>query len=234
METCNGQGIHSLAFGRPARGHCRVGGDPRHLTRSNATIYVTRSTAAADAAVVPGASTAMGAESDSKRRFTPLQGSRVMKTLAAALIAAACLAAPTESQAAFSLFSIFAQPRVQVVATVSVSRQEMFLEIDENGRTRTALIWKVSTGRPGLDTPQGSFQPTWLDADHKSDQYEDAPMPFSVFFSGGYAVHGTDFTQGLGMRASHGCVRLSPENARTLFNLVKTYGKSNTRIVITD
>ena len=166
---------------------------------------------------------------------TTREGGNTMKTIAAIVTAAALFfGAVTESQASFSPLSLFTQSRVQVIATVSLSQQQMFLEINQGGRTKTALIWKVSTGRKGLETPQGAFKPTWLDANHKSDQYEDAPMPFSVFFSGGYAVHGTDFTQGLGMRASHGCVRLSPENARTLFNLVKTYGKSNTRIVITD
>src|SRR5262249_33299394 len=144
------------------------------------------------------------------------------------------LATASETQANFSPFSIFTQSRVQVVATVSVSQQEMFLEVHEGGRTTTALIWKVSTGRKGLDTPQGSFQPTWLDANHKSDQYEDAPMPYSVFFTGGYAVHATEFTKRLGTAASHGCVRLSLENAQTFFNLVKTYGMSNTKIVITE
>jgi lipoprotein-anchoring transpeptidase ErfK/SrfK len=157
-----------------------------------------------------------------------------MKTIAAIATAAAlCLGAAGHSEAGFSPFSFF-QPHAQVVATVSVSRQQMFLEVDEGGRPTTALIWKVSTGKPGLDTPQGSFHPTWLDANHKSDEYEDAPMPYAVFFSGGYAVHATEFTRRLGTPASHGCVRLSLENAQTFFNLVKTYGAANTRIVITD
>src|SRR5262249_34433444 len=117
-----------------------------------------------------------------------------MKTLAAILISTCLLGFPGESQAGFSPFSIFAPARTAVTVTVSISQQQMFIQVDENGRTRTALIWKVSTGVPGLDTPEGSYTPTWLDADHKSDQYEDAPMPFSVFFSGGYAIHGTEFT----------------------------------------
>jgi len=59
-------------------------------------------------------------------------------------------------------------------------------------------------------------------------------MPYAVFFTGGYAVHATEFTRRLGTTASHGCVRLSLENAQTFFNLVKTYGASNTKIVITE
>jgi len=158
-----------------------------------------------------------------------------MKTIAAIVTAAALFfGAATESQASFSVFSLFAFSRAQVIATVSVSQQQMFLEVKEGGKTKTALIWKVSTGRKGLDTPQGSFNPTWLDANHKSDEYEDAPMPYAVFFSGGYAVHATEFTKRLGTPASHGCVRLSLENAQTFFNLVKTYGMTNTKIVITE
>jgi lipoprotein-anchoring transpeptidase ErfK/SrfK len=158
-----------------------------------------------------------------------------MKTIAAILTAAALFfGAASESQASFSVFSLFAFSRTQVIATVSVSQQQMFLEVKEGGQTQTALIWKVSTGRKGLDTPQGSFNPTWLDANHKSDEYEDAPMPFAVFFSGGYAVHATEFTKRLGTPASHGCVRLSLENAQTFFNLVKTYGMTNTKIVVTE
>ena len=134
-----------------------------------------------------------------------------MRGLAAILTAAALFfGAAGESQAGFSPSRPSpACHRIQVVATVSVSRQQMFLEIHENKRTRTALIWKVSTGRPGLDTPMGSFQPTWLDVDHKSDQYEDAPMPFSVFFSGGYAVHGTEF-----MKASARARRMAASGSR--------------------
>jgi lipoprotein-anchoring transpeptidase ErfK/SrfK len=158
-----------------------------------------------------------------------------MKTIAAIATATALFfGAATESQAGFSPFSLFAQSRVQVIATVSVSQQQMFLEVNEGGRTKTALIWKVSTGRKGLETPQGAFKPTWLDAKHKSDQYEDAPMPYAVFFTGGYAVHATEFTKRLGTPASHGCVRLSLENAQAFFSLVKTYGMTNTKIVITD
>ena len=159
-----------------------------------------------------------------------------MRGLAAILTAAALFfSAAGESQAGFSPVSAFSGlPSIQIVATVSLSEQQMFLEVRDGKRTKTALIFKVSTGRKGLDTPMGAYKPTWLDIDHKSDQYEDAPMPYAVFFSGGYAIHATEFVKRLGTPASHGCVRLSPENAETFFNLVKTYGRANTKIVITD
>jgi lipoprotein-anchoring transpeptidase ErfK/SrfK len=158
-----------------------------------------------------------------------------MRGLAAILTAAAIFFAAGEGHAGFSpvsMFSGFNQSRMQIIATVSVSEQQMFLEVTDGKHTRTALIWKVSTGRKGLETPAGAFKPTWLDIDHKSDQYEDAPMPYAVFFRGGYAIHGTYEVGHLGRPASHGCVRLDTGNAATLFSLVSQYGYGNTSIVI--
>ena len=104
--------------------------------------------------------------------------------------------------------------------------------IDAMGIKQT-VTWKVSTGRAGFDTPTGEWTPTWLSIDHHSKTYDDAPMPFAVFFTGGYAVHATEAVRRLGEPASHGCVRLSPENAAVFFKLVESYGKRHTRIVIT-
>jgi lipoprotein-anchoring transpeptidase ErfK/SrfK len=70
----------------------------------------------------------------------------------------------------------------------------------------------------GFDTPRGSYKVSWLDEHHKSKQYNDAPMPYSIFFNNGRAIHG--FAGGVGGPASHGCVRLSTGNAKTLFRLV--------------
>ena len=92
--------------------------------------------------------------------------------------------------------------------------------------------WKVSTARWGYSTPNGTFRPQWLARMHFSKKYDDAPMPFSVFFHSGYAIHGTEAIGRLGRPASHGCIRLHPDNAETLFNLVKQHGKANSRIVI--
>jgi lipoprotein-anchoring transpeptidase ErfK/SrfK len=80
----------------------------------------------------------------------------------------------------------------------------------------------VSTGRPGFDTPNGTFWALARDKDHKSNEYEDAPMPYSIFFTRtGIAVHGTK-SKGLGKPVSHGCVRLSVEHAAALWDLVAT------------
>jgi lipoprotein-anchoring transpeptidase ErfK/SrfK len=152
------------------------------------------------------------------------------KILAAIVVTVAVLGFAAPSQA--GLLSIF-QPKPKVVATVSITQQKMFLEVtDSRGQTQS-YVWDVSTGTTGFETPTGKYRPTWLSKDHRSKQYNDAPMPYAVFFMGGYAIHGTDAIAKLGQPASHGCVRLAPENAAVFFNLVETYGKFNTRIIVT-
>ncbi|HET7717503.1 MAG TPA: L,D-transpeptidase [Bauldia sp.] len=155
-----------------------------------------------------------------------------MKKLIAALAiaAAAIVGFATPSQA--GLLNIF-NPKAKVVATVSLSEQKMFVAVTTNrGETQT-FVWDVSTGAEGFETPTGKFTPTWLSKNHKSKQYDDAPMPYAVFFNEGIAVHGTEAISMLGKPASHGCVRLAPENAAMFFDLVETYGKFNVKIVVT-
>ena len=101
-----------------------------------------------------------------------------------------------------------------LVARVSLSSQTM--TVSQNGFVR--YRWKVSTARKGYVTPQGSWSAKWLSRDHRSRKYDNAPMPYAVFFNGGYAVHATFDLKRLGRPASHGCIRLHPENAgRILF-----------------
>jgi lipoprotein-anchoring transpeptidase ErfK/SrfK len=90
--------------------------------------------------------------------------------------------------------------------------------------------WRVSTARPGYRTPVGKYRPTRLERMWYSSKYENSPMPYSIFFRGGYAIHGTYDTKRLGRVASHGCVRLAPENARRLYNLVLKHGSGNVSI----
>lgn len=92
--------------------------------------------------------------------------------------------------------------------------------------------WPVSTARRGYRTPVGTYKPYRLERMHYSRLYDDAPMPYSLFFRGGYAIHGTTEIGNLGRAVSHGCVRLSPDNARTLFELVQSHGTQNTTIEI--
>jgi len=118
----------------------------------------------------------------------------------------------------------------KLVAQVSISQQRMQVLVDG----RPAFEWKVSTGRKGYGTPKGSYKPTRLEEMWYSRKYDNAPMPHSVFFHGGYAVHATNFVKRLGQPASHGCVRLHPEAAADFYQLVETFGAANTSIVITE
>lgn len=166
-----------------------------------------------------------------------------MKTFATTLAAAALVGFSSPS-AALTPLNILPQalasaPKFipggpQVKATVSVKDQRMDLIVVTGPGETLAFTWKVSTGRKGFDTPTGSFQPTWMSEFHRSKTYDNAPMPHAVFFTGGYAVHATEYVGNLGRRASHGCVRLAPENAALFYGLVASYGKANTQIVITD
>lgn len=115
-----------------------------------------------------------------------------------------------------------------VLAKIDVSEQRMKVYVD--GRVR--YTWKVSTGRGRYRTPRGKFGPTRMHTMWHSRKYHWAPMPHSIFFYRGYAIHGTTDIKRLGRPASHGCVRLHPDNARRLFSLVKRHGTRNTRIQI--
>jgi lipoprotein-anchoring transpeptidase ErfK/SrfK len=116
----------------------------------------------------------------------------------------------------------------QIVAKVSISEQKMRVMVDG----RQAFEWKVSTAGKGYVTPTGSFKPTRMHEMWYSRKYDNAPMPHSVFFHGGYAVHATPHVKRLGRPASHGCIRLHPDNAEEFFELVRAFGPQNTEIVI--
>ncbi len=94
--------------------------------------------------------------------------------------------------------------------------------------------WPVSTGLRGHDTPAGVFQPFRMEKDHFSREWDDAPMPHSIFFTqDGHAIHGSFQVKRLGQPASHGCVRISPQNAAILWKLVREEKMANTRVVLT-
>lgn len=117
----------------------------------------------------------------------------------------------------------------RIVARVSISRQE--IEIYHEGRK--IYQWPVSTARQGKITPVGTWNGAqWLSKNHRSSLYNGAPMPYAIFFNGNYAIHGTDQVKKLGRPASAGCVRLHPDNARILFNMVKAEGKPNLRVEV--
>ena len=110
--------------------------------------------------------------------------------------------------------------------TISKSQQMMQVDTDEG-----TYQWPVSTARKGYYTPTGTFTPYSLQTMHYSKKYDNAPMPHSIFFSGGYAIHATPHVGNLGRPASHGCVRLSPSHAATLYEIVGR-DRNNTTIRI--
>lgn len=115
------------------------------------------------------------------------------------------------------------QPQ-RVVVRVSISRQ--VLEVFHEGRK--LYEWPVSTARKGKITPTGKWTGAqWLSKNHRSSLYNGAPMPYAIFFNGNYAIHGTNQISKLGRPASAGCIRLHPDHARILFNMVKSEGKKN-------
>jgi lipoprotein-anchoring transpeptidase ErfK/SrfK len=115
-------------------------------------------------------------------------------------------------------------------ARVDISSQRM--TVTQYGRV--LYTWPVSTARAGYVTPRGSYRPYRLNRMWYSRKYEMSPMPYSVFFRGGYAIHGTNYVKSLGRPASHGCIRLHTANAATFFSMVKQAGPGNTRIYVVD
>ena len=123
-----------------------------------------------------------------------------------------------------------ATARASVVVHIQLSRQVMTVEVDG----QTMGNWPVSTARPGYRTPEGSFRPYRLEVMHHSSLYDWTPMPWSIFFDGNYAIHGTGAVRLLGRPVSHGCIRLSPVNAKALFSWVRAHGAADTVIEITN
>ena len=128
-----------------------------------------------------------------------------------------------------------------IAAVVSPASGELVIKVDKSAQKLTVMLdgqslhtWPVSTGRTRYATPTGRFTPFRLEAEHFSKEWDDAPMPHSIFFTKqGHAIHGSYDVKRLGLPASHGCVRLAPVNAAKLFALVKQKGLSNARVVLT-
>jgi len=117
-----------------------------------------------------------------------------------------------------------------IIAVVDKSDQKLHLY--ENGLKKYS--WEVSTARKGKVTPTGTWNAQWLSKHHKSSLYNNAPMPYSIFYHGNFAIHGTDQISRLGVPASSGCVRLHPENAAVLYAMVEQVGKSNFAVRVID
>ena len=120
--------------------------------------------------------------------------------------------------------------RADVVVHIDKSSQRMAVSVD--GAMRYS--WPVSTGRSSYGTPSGVFYPQAMARRHFSRRYYNSPMPQSIFFDYGFAIHGTTDIYRLGGPASHGCVRLHPSHAAALYALVERNGPRNTRIEISN
>jgi lipoprotein-anchoring transpeptidase ErfK/SrfK len=128
-----------------------------------------------------------------------------------------------------------------VALTSSAAAAEVFILVDKTMQRMTVSVdgqarysWPVSTGMAGYETPAGAFAPSRLAREHYSREWDDAPMPYSIFFTdAGHAIHGSQVVGRLGTPASHGCIRLAPQNAGILFRLVTAEGLESTKIEIT-
>ena len=133
--------------------------------------------------------------------------------------------------AAFALVQAWATPAAAgLLITIDKAQQRMIVAKDDV----PLYDWPVSTGQRGYDTPDGTYQPFRMEAKHFSREWDDAPMPHSIFFTQiGHAIHGSFDIKHLGRPASHGCVRLHPDNAAILYRLVRAEKMANTRVVLT-
>jgi lipoprotein-anchoring transpeptidase ErfK/SrfK len=132
--------------------------------------------------------------------------------------------------ALFAVALLSALPAAASTVTAKIDLSEQTMRVYVDGWPR--YTWAVSTARRGYRTPTGTYRAQRLERMWYSRKYDMSPMPHSIFFRGGYAIHGTGAIRNLGRPASHGCIRLHPANARALFELVRAHGPRNTSIRI--
>ena len=133
---------------------------------------------------------------------------------------------------AFTSLILFATSTAEAKVDITIDKDNQQMTVSVDGVAR--YQWPVSTGIPSRETPNGTFRAFRMEEDHYSKEFDDAPMPHSIFFTKiGHAIHGTDSVSRLGTPASHGCVRLSRANASTLYALVQSQGVLNTTVTLT-
>ena len=157
---------------------------------------------------------------------TPAPVTEQPQTTDAALppAAAPAAAAPEDAASAPPLDP----PKPTLFADIDLSTQTMTV----SDRAGQLYRWPISSARAGYTTPTGTFTVSWTSRMHYSRQYDWAPMPYAVFFKEGVAVHATNAVGNLGRPASHGCVRLALQNARTFYDLVERHGMALTQITV--
>ena len=133
--------------------------------------------------------------------------------------------------AALAALLLFA-PSAFAKIVIEIDKSAQRMTVSQNGEQ--LYVWPVSTGQRGYDTPSGQFTPFRMEKHHFSREWDDAPMPNSIFFTQkGHAIHGSYDVKHLGTPASHGCVRLLPANAAKLYALVEKEGVTNTTVILT-
>ena len=128
------------------------------------------------------------------------------------------------------VFAVAVTTTASAAVVVEIDRAVQRMAVSVDGAPR--YNWRVSTARRGYITPPGTYHPEMLARHWFSRKYYNSPMPHSIFFYGGFAIHGSYEISHLGRPASHGCVRLDPGNAAILFSLVQREGMAATTIVI--
>lgn len=120
------------------------------------------------------------------------------------------------------VLALFASARTAQAVTISVNLGSQTMHV--TSASGESYNWAISSGRAGFNTPRGYYKPQSLQRMHYSRKYHMSPMPHSIFFRGGYAIHGTGSVSALGRPASHGCIRLAPGNAAKLYSMVQREG----------
>ncbi len=141
----------------------------------------------------------------------------------------------------YRLFAPLSAGMVAMLLLSQAAHANLLIKVDKPAQRMMVAVngrqlydWPVSTGGRGYDTPSGSFRPFRMEIDHYSVEWDNAPMPYSIFFTKtGDAIHGTYELRHLGRPVSHGCVRLSVKNAATLWSLVKREKMANTTVLVT-
>ena len=146
---------------------------------------------------------------------------------AAALLAAFALPANAQNRMALAAAAAADVPP-SIVVTISVPKQELRVVVDGVEQ----YVWPVSTAKPGALTPAGTFKVQSMNATAISRLFDDAPMPWAIFYDGHYAIHGTMAVYNLGRPASMGCTRLHPANAKILFEMVKARGAQSLQVIV--
>ena len=138
-------------------------------------------------------------------------------------------------------FKVIVLAVLLAILAVPVQAASIVARVDKSTQTMTVYHhgevigrWKVSTARSGKVTPSGTWSAKSLSRHHRSSRYDNAPMPYSIFYNGHFAIHGTNQVKKLGRPASSGCIRLHPANAAKLFSLVQSEGLKNMRVVVVE